>query len=164
MSEGGHRYLIALGGNVRHHRHGSPEEVLATAFERLDQKPLSVLASSSVMQSSPIGPSRRRYANAAALVETELVPTALLRHLKRIEGEFGRKSSGARWSARTLDLDIVLWSGGPWHDPDLTVPHPAFRQRDFVLRPAAMIAREWRDPLSGWTIGQLLHRLNRQGA
>lgn len=45
--------------------------------------------------------------------------------------------------------------------PGLTVPHVAYRTRDFVLRPALPIAADWRDPLGGLTVRQLLHRLRR---
>jgi 2-amino-4-hydroxy-6-hydroxymethyldihydropteridine diphosphokinase len=58
-----------------------------------------------------------------------------------------------------LDLDIVLWSGGAWASPGLTIPHPRFRTRQFVLGPAASIAPTWRDPLSGLTLRQLAYRL-----
>ena len=63
--------------------------------------------------------------------------------------------------ARVLDLDIVLWSGGAWGSPGVTIPHPAFAQRDFVLHPAAAIAPGWRDPITGRTIAQLRSRLTR---
>ncbi len=89
-------------------------------------------------------------------------PGALLGELQAIEHRFGRRDRGGqRWRARVLDLDIVLWSGGTWASPDLLIPHPAFRQRDFVLGPAAGIAPEWRDPLSGLSLRQLHARLTR---
>ena len=63
-----------------------------------------------------------------------------------------------------LDLDIVLWSGGAWASPDLTVPHIAYRERAFVLTPAMQIAPEWRDPVTGLTIRHLHSRLTRPSA
>jgi 2-amino-4-hydroxy-6-hydroxymethyldihydropteridine diphosphokinase len=60
-----------------------------------------------------------------------------------------------------LDLDIILWSGGSFAEAGLIVPHPAFRQRSFVLQPLAAIAPDWRDPLTGLRIRQLLRRLDR---
>ena len=81
-----------------------------------------------------------------------------LEHLQSIEEKFGRERRGQRWRARTLDLDIVLWSGGAWHSTTLSIPHPLFREREFVLRPAAEIAADWRDPVSGHTLRQLARR------
>jgi 2-amino-4-hydroxy-6-hydroxymethyldihydropteridine diphosphokinase len=81
--------------------------------------------------------------------------------LQSIEARFGRRRRGQRWRARVLDLDIVLWSGGAWASPGLIVPHVAFRERLFVLGPAAKIAGDWRDPVTGLSLRQLLARLKR---
>lgn len=153
------RYLIALGSNMRHVRHGAPERVLRAAVGHL---PGSVEAIAPLIVSAPLGPSRRRYANGVAVLRTELMPEPLLARLKQIEREFGRRTGGQRWGSRVLDLDIVLWSGGTWATPGLTIPHPAFRVRDFVLGPAAAIVPGWRDPLSGLSVRQLLARLKRK--
>ena len=155
------RYLIALGSNKRHHRYGPPERVLAAALEALGQAGVAVLANAPILRSAPLGPSRRRYANSAALVETALAPDDLLDLLKGIERRFGRCRGGQRWAARVLDLDIVLWSGGAWSAPGLTVPHIAFRSRAFVLTPAMALAPAWRDPVSGLSLRQLHTRLTR---
>ena len=155
------RYLIALGSNRRHARHGRPEAVLRAAFAELDRADLKLGAASRVIASAPLGPSLRRYANAAALVETGLAPDRLLARLKAIERAFGRRRGGRRWGARVLDLDIVLWSGGGWRSPGLAVPHAAFRARGFVLGPLATIAARWRDPQTGLTPRHLLARLTR---
>jgi len=119
-----------------------------------------VLAAAPVLLTEPIGPSLRRYANSAAVVETALEPPALLALVKRIEREFGRRPGGQRWTSRVLDLDLVLWSGGPFVAPGLTVPHPLFRTRAFVLAPAEKIAPRWRDPVTGFTVRQLAARLS----
>ena len=81
--------------------------------------------------------------------------------LDGIERDFGRRAGGQRWTSRVLDLDIVLWSGGPWSSPGLTIPHIAFRERGFVLRPALPIAATWRDPLTGLSLRALYSRLTR---
>jgi 2-amino-4-hydroxy-6-hydroxymethyldihydropteridine diphosphokinase len=154
------RYLIALGSNVRHHRHGLPPAVLRAALADLAAAGIAVERASHVVTTAPLGPSPRRYANAAALIATDLAPGPLLRRLKAIERRFGRRG-GRRWSSRVLDLDIVLWSGGAWSGPGLIVPHIAFRERRFVLDPAAAIAPLWRDPVSGLTLRQLAGRYAR---
>ncbi|PEQ12039.1 2-amino-4-hydroxy-6-hydroxymethyldihydropteridine diphosphokinase [Novosphingobium sp. PC22D] len=156
-----HGYLVALGSNMRHQELGSPRAVLEAALRELDRGPLERLARSRIHTTAPLGPSRRRFANAAAVVRTALDPEALLRRLKRIERDFGRKARGQSWRARVLDLDIVLWTGGTWASPALTIPHRAYRQRRFVLDPACEVAPEWRDPLSGLTTRHLRARLTK---
>ncbi len=156
-----HTYLIALGSNQRHARFGRPDAVLAAALKRLDRKRERLVAASRVIQSAPLGPSLRRYANAAAVVTSSRGPEKMLRRLHRIEAKFGRIRRGQRWGARVLDLDLVLWSGGAFVTPGLTIPHPEFRKRSFVLGPAREVAARWRDPLTGLTVRHLAARLTR---
>ena len=155
-----HRYLVALGSNVRHPRHGLPRRVIEAAMGVLAER-FALAARSAIVDTAPLGPSNRRYANAAALVETALAPGDMLAALQVIERGFGRRRRGRRWGARVLDLDLVLWSGGSHFAPGLAIPHPAFRERAFVLAPAAAIAPGWRDPATGLTVRQTHARLTR---
>lgn len=140
---------------------GGPRQVLAAALPALEELGMRVRAVSKAIDSEPLGPSRRRYANAVAIVESGLAPDGLLAALQRLEQAFGRRRRGSRWQARPLDLDIVLWSGGCWATPGLSIPHAGFRSRAFVLDPAADIAGSWRDPLTGLTLRHLGARLTR---
>jgi 2-amino-4-hydroxy-6-hydroxymethyldihydropteridine diphosphokinase len=149
-------YAIALGSN-RRGRHGGPAAEVAAALAAIG----GVVAASPTIATAPLGPSIRRFANAAALIETDEAPPALLARLQAIERAFGRRR-GERWGARVIDLDILLWSGGAWVSSGLTVPHPAFRTRGFVLRPLCVIAPGWRDPLTGRTVRQLAHAVDRR--
>jgi 2-amino-4-hydroxy-6-hydroxymethyldihydropteridine diphosphokinase len=137
--------------------------VLHAALERLADERLAVEAVAPVLLTAPVGPSLRRYANSAAVIETNIDPPALLDLLKHIEREFGRRTGGQRWTSRVLDLDIVLWSGGAWGTRSLTIPHPLFRTRNFVLTPAATIAPRWRDPITGLSVNHLHAQLTRKG-
>lgn len=156
------QYVIALGSNQRHRHFGGPRAVIAAALDRLSQSDLSIAACSDIINSRPIGPSQRQYANAAITVETSLTPSDLLVALKKIEAEFGPRR-GQAWSSRVLDLDIILWSGGTYVEdrPALAIPHPMMRERAFVMGPASQIAGQWRDPLTGLKLIQLWHRLKR---
>lgn len=116
-----------------------------------------MLIHSKVVNTKAIGPSLRRFANSAAIVETVMAPESFLELLKTIEGSFGSRR-GQAWSQRTLDLDIILWSGGSFASPYLLIPHPLFRLRDFVLAPASEIAPDWIDPLTHLGVRQLLYR------
>lgn len=156
-----HRYLIALGSNQRHQRLGDPRRVLETAMNALSGQGLKLIAASPVITSAPVGPSLRRYANGAALVESALEPEEMLAHMQAIEARFGRKRVGQPWRARVLDLDLVLWSDGVFASASLTIPHVQFRCRAFVLVPTAAIAPRWRDPITHLTLRHLHSRLTR---
>lgn len=148
-------YAIAIGSN-RPGRHGTPADEVRAAIAALD----GVYAVAPIVGSAPLGPSLRRYANSVVLVDSSLSPPAMLARLKAIERAFGRRR-GRRWGSRVIDLDIVLWSGGCWHDARLTVPHVAFRERPFVLGPLGQVAPGWRDPVSGRSVRQLRHLVDR---
>lgn len=156
-----HLYLIALGSNQRHPRFGRPRDVLEAAMELMSPAVGAVLARSPIITSAPVGPSQRQYANGAVILSTIWEPDEMLEALQVMEHVMGRKRMGQRWRSRTLDLDIVLWSGGIVDQPDLKIPHPLFRERDFVLGPAATIAPDWRDPVTALTLKQLHARLTR---
>ena len=153
------RYLVALGSNQRHPQFGNPREVVAATMELIDETLGKVVARSPIIDSRPVGPSQRTYANAALVLKTKLDPPGLLDCLQVTEAALGRRRLGQRWRSRVIDLDIVWWSGGCWGSPDLVVPHLLFRERAFVLGPAAAVAPNWRDPVSGLTTRQLLARL-----
>ena len=150
-------YAIALGSN-RRSRYGSPAETVRAAADALDAERLSTIRSTPAL-----GPAGRGFANAVAILSIALEPPELLRQLKQVESDFGRRG-GRRWGPRVLDLDIILWSGGAWEQPGLVLPHPEFRGRRFVLDPLAELVPDWRDPVTGASVRQLLHRLGRRRA
>ncbi|MEL7217123.1 MAG: 2-amino-4-hydroxy-6-hydroxymethyldihydropteridine diphosphokinase [Pseudomonadota bacterium] len=155
-------YLIALGSNRRHHLFGDPRDVVRAAMEELAAMG-TVTARAPIIPTAPVGAAQRRFANSAVVLESEYDPPALLAALKRMEREFGRRTF-RRWGDRVLDLDIILWSGGRWGSSGLAIPHPLYRERDFVLGPAAAIAPDWRDPLSGLSVLHFKRRLTSQRA
>ncbi len=148
-------FIIALGAN-RPGPWGGPGPTVRRALGLLD--PVAV---SRPIATLPLGPSERRFVNAVAVVESDLTPPQMLAQLKSLERAAGRRP-GQRWAARPLDLDIVAWSGGIHVSPGLSVPHPRFRERRFVLAPLVQIAPDWRDPLTHRTARQLLARLDRK--
>lgn len=156
-----HIYAIALGSNQPRSRLLTPQRLVEQAIDAFSRPPFRLIARSPILETPPIGPSLRRYANAALLVETSVHgPDAMLRLVKAMERAAGRRTR-QRWGARPLDLDLILWSGGAWASPGLVIPHTAFRQRDFVLVPLNHIAADWRDPISGLSIAHLLARFKK---
>lgn len=153
-------YAIGIGSNRPLSRHLTPRTIVHAAMAALDLPPFSVVARAPVIQTAPVGPSMRRYANSAAIVASPLAPHDMLDRLQALEARFGRRRY-RRWGERTLDLDMLLWSAGSVNSRRLTVPHPLFSMRDFVLRPLVSIAPHWRDQTTGFTVTQLVGRLKK---
>jgi 2-amino-4-hydroxy-6-hydroxymethyldihydropteridine diphosphokinase len=161
VAQANHLYAIAVGSNRPHGRHGSPAAVVAAAVMRLDQD-FGLFDASPALINAAHGGAGRDFANAVALVESDLQPGEMLSALKQIERDFGRRH-GRRWGPRVLDLDIALWSGGYFRSRQLTVPHPALEARAFVLQPLVAVAPDW--PVRGaTTVRHLAHRLARRRA
>ena len=152
-----HLYALTLGSNRPLSARRTPARLLDEASAHI-ARVASVLARSPTIETPPMGPSLRRYANAALLVESPLDPPAMLAALQSIEHDLGRRRF-RRWGARSIDIDVILWSGGAWNSRALTIPHRAFRVRPFVLTPLLSIVPGWRDPRSGLTIRHLAARL-----
>jgi 2-amino-4-hydroxy-6-hydroxymethyldihydropteridine diphosphokinase len=152
-------YAIAIGSNRPHGRYGRPPQVVEQAIARLDQD-FGLFDASPILLNRAMGGAGRDFANAVALIESALDPPEMLRRLKALEREFGRRR-GRRWAARVLDLDIVDWSGGKWRSRRLKVPHSAASTREFVIEPLAAIAPGWKlhPPL---TARHHAHRLARR--
>lgn len=154
-------YVVALGSNRSHHRYGRPPAVLAAAAAVLaSSRGVKVKAVAPVVITPALGPAGRSFANSALVLTSKNSPDKLLKLLKAIERDFGRRRA-RRWGARVLDLDIILWSDGIWADRRLAVPHPAFRERRFVLDPLVRLVPDWRDPRDRLTVRQLRARLIR---
>ena len=153
-----HLYAIAIGSNRPHGRYGRPAGVVEAAIAKLDEE-FGLFDASPIVLNSAHGAAGRDFANAVALVESELEPAQMLSRLKALEREFGRRR-GRRWGPRVLDLDIALWSGGKFRSRSLTVPHPQLAKRSFVLQPLAVIAPGWR--IGALSVRHLAHRLARR--
>jgi 2-amino-4-hydroxy-6-hydroxymethyldihydropteridine diphosphokinase len=145
------KVAIALGSNL-----GDREANLAFGLSALPGF-ITNLTQSSWHDTAPVGVSsaQPRYLNGVVIGETALSARELLDRLLAIEREAGRMRPSAM-APRTLDLDLILFGDKQIEEPGLTVPHPRFRERLFVLEPLAEVAPGWIDPATGQSISELL--------
>lgn len=146
---------IALGSNL-----GDRRAHLEWAVARLS-KVFGPLRISSIVETEPFdvpGP-QPPYLNAVVVGETTMTPGELIDLLLSFERERGRERLAPR-APRTLDLDLILYGDLVVESPSLTVPHPRFRERRFVLEPLAEIAPALVDPVSGKSVAELLRELD----
>lgn len=125
--------ILALGGNI-----GNAELTLARAVEDLERvSGVHVTAVSPLVRTKPVGgPEQDDFMNAVVRVETALSPRALLQVCQGIEMVHGRERKVAN-GPRTLDIDLIQYSGVSGTAEDLVLPHPRAAKRAFVLAPWA---------------------------
>lgn len=126
------KYALGLGSNL-----GNREEYLKLAVSRL---PLEQIIISSIYESDALLPENSSsswelpYLNIVVVGNSEKSPRELLSELKVIESSLGRKNRG-HWAPREIDIDILYWEKGHYHDEMLTIPHVGIEQRPFVIFP-----------------------------
>ena len=142
---------------------GNREQSILEAVRRLEDAGVPVVAVSSLYETEPAeGAQGNRFINAVVKVRPLLYPGDLLKRLKTIERTMGRTSGHNQ--PREIDIDIVSYGDTILDAADLTIPHPRFGKRAFVLLPLQEIAPDFCCPLTGRRLGQLIELLREDHA
>ena len=138
--------FLGLGSNV-----GDRRANLQAAVQALPRHGVTVLGSSSVYETEPVGEilDQRSFFNACLRVDTELDPDALLAACKAVERELGRESGGPRHGPRPIDVDVLLLGDLEHRSDRLTLPHEQVTSRRFVLVPLLELAPDLEVPGRG---------------
>lgn len=121
---------LAFGSNM-----GNREKNIDDALQLLQENYVHVEKRSQLIETNPMGgPPQGLFLNATAKVHTDLSPLELLKLLQRIEKQLGRVKTVVN-GPRTIDIDILLYENQNISTPELTIPHPRMKERDFVLKP-----------------------------
>ena len=146
---------LSLGSNL-----GDRAAHIEQALARLDEEGVRIVRRSSFYQTEPVEfRAQGWFLNIAVEAETELMPRQLLRAIRFIERELGRKRI-VRAGPRTVDIDILLYGANIVSAAELEIPHPRMIERRFVLVPMAEIAPALRHPVLRLTMTELLAATN----
>lgn len=148
---------ISLGSNI-----GDRVGYLQQAVSLLKAIPeINVISTSSFYESEPWKMnSENWFVNAVIQISTNLLPEKLLEECQRIETQLGRKRTGEKeYQDRTIDIDILFYNDLIMHTDALTIPHPHFHKRAFVMVPMLEIAQDFTHPLFKKTVMQLYEEL-----
>lgn len=128
-----HVVVLSLGTNL-----GDKEKNILEAYHRIGKRVGKITRRSSMLHTEPWGfDSQNEFVNTAIMVETELSPRQVLNATQEIEREMGRtvKSVNGQYHDRIIDIDILLYDDAIIDEPDLKIPHPLMKERDFVMNP-----------------------------
>jgi 2-amino-4-hydroxy-6-hydroxymethyldihydropteridine diphosphokinase len=144
---------LALGSNV-----GNSAQYITKSIDLLGSN-LKSIQCAPLYTSKAVGyTDQADFLNTAISGQTELSPEALLKFINEVERQIGRVKR-FRWGPREIDIDIIFYGDRTFQSENLTIPHPSFRERDFVLQPLTDLNSAVIDPVSQKTAKQLLEML-----
>ena len=155
--------LLSLGSNLPS-KFGDSKNTILKCYEFFNNNDIKILKKSSFYETFAIpNKSDPKFVNSVISVETRFSPEELIEYILKVEEKFDRKREQIN-APRTCDIDIVDFNSEIINifnkNISLEIPHPRLEQRSFVLYPIREIDKNWKSPLSGKKIDQLIENLD----
>ncbi len=150
------KYVLSLGSNK-----GDRYKFIRSGIEFLSGFG-TIISESSIYETSPVGMGDHasQFLNSILVLEADIKPDDMLRSIKQFEEKMGRDLRNSHLQPRRIDIDILFADNLIIKNETLCIPHPEIGNRKFVLKPLNEILPEFRHPVSGKTIRDLLTELN----
>jgi 2-amino-4-hydroxy-6-hydroxymethyldihydropteridine diphosphokinase len=155
--------LLSLGSNLPS-KFGDSKNTILKCYEFFNNNDIKILKKSSFYETFAIpNKSDPKFVNSVISVESRFSPEELIKYILKVEEKFDRKREQIN-APRTCDIDIVDFNSEIINifnkNISLEIPHPRLEQRSFVLYPIREIDKNWKSPLSGKKIDQLIENLD----
>ena len=155
--------LLSLGSNLPS-KFGDSKNTILKCYEFFNNNDIKILKKSSFFETFAIpNKSDPKFVNSVISIETRFSPEELIKYILKVEEKFDRKREQIN-APRTCDIDIVDFNSEIINifnkNISLEIPHPRLEQRSFVLYPIREIDKNWKSPLSGKKIDQLIENLD----
>ena len=155
--------LLSLGSNLPS-KFGDSKNTILKCYEFFNNNDIKILKKSSFYETFAIpNKSDPKFVHSVISVETRFSPEELIKYILKVEEKFDRKREQIN-APRTCDIDIVDFNSKIINifnkNISLEIPHPRLEQRSFVLYPIREIDKNWKSPLSGKKIDQLIENLD----
>ena len=146
-------YYIALGTNVGNYINNFSHAIVE--LKKIGQ----VIKMANIYKSKPYGYLKQNYFyNSMIHLKSEMLPIELINKIQLIEKKL-KKNKRIINGPRKIDIDIIFWDYNIFNNQQLSIPHPRASERDFVLFPLKDISPNFRDPVSKFTVKELIQRL-----
>jgi len=154
-----HQILLSLGTNQ-----GQKLQNIERCIAFLHNDVGTIIKVSSLYESDSWGFKSDSFYNCVVLMHTNISAAKLLKKILKVEAKMGRKRDGAEgYQSRIIDIDIIAFGEDVIQTESLTIPHPLFKERLFVLLPMQELISNWTHPIEKTTIDEIIYNCDDKG-